>query len=177
MKHLINQDKIQNFPSTFVVLSSCSSSITSHLILRQPLIRFLLPQICLDVLKLYGFKSIYRLLFLSMLLLLLSHFSRVQRCATPQTEAHLAPPSLGFCRHEHWSGLSFPSPMHESEVVQSCPTLRDPMDCSLPGPSAHGIFQARVLEWVAIAFSFTKYTYNYFDSSMFQYLLFISFYC
>ena len=41
----------------------------------------------------------------------------------------------------------------ESEVAQSCPTLRDPMDCSLQGSSAHGIFQARVLEWGAIAFS------------------------
>ena len=41
----------------------------------------------------------------------------------------------------------------ESEVTQSCPTLRDPMDCSLPGSSVLGIFQARVLEWGAIAFS------------------------
>ena len=41
----------------------------------------------------------------------------------------------------------------ESEVAQSCPTLRDPMDCSLPGSSVHGIFQARVVEWGAIAFS------------------------
>ena len=41
----------------------------------------------------------------------------------------------------------------ESEVAQSCLTLRDPMDCSLPGYSIHGIFQARVLEWGAIAFS------------------------
>ena len=41
----------------------------------------------------------------------------------------------------------------ESQVAQSCLTLSDPMDCSLPGSSAHGIFQARVLEWVAIAFS------------------------
>ena len=41
----------------------------------------------------------------------------------------------------------------ESEVAQSCPTLHDPMDCSLPGSSIHGIFQARVLEWGAIAFS------------------------
>ena len=41
----------------------------------------------------------------------------------------------------------------ESEVAQSCPTLSDPMDWSLPGSSIHGIFQARVLEWVAIAFS------------------------
>ena len=41
----------------------------------------------------------------------------------------------------------------ESEVAQSCPTLSDTMDCSLPGSSIHGIFQARVLEWDAIAFS------------------------
>ena len=45
----------------------------------------------------------------------------------------------------------------ESEVAESCPTLSDPMDCSLPGSSVHGIFQARVLEWGAIAFS--RYTY------------------
>ena len=44
----------------------------------------------------------------------------------------------------------------EREVAQSYPTLRDPMDCSLPGSSIHGIFQARVLEWVAIAFSNKK---------------------
>ena len=43
----------------------------------------------------------------------------------------------------------------ESEVAQPCPTLSDPMDCSLPGSSVHGIFQARVLEWCAIAFSNT----------------------
>ena len=41
----------------------------------------------------------------------------------------------------------------ESEVAQSCPTLSDPMDCSPPGSSVHGIFQARVLEWGAVAFS------------------------
>ena len=41
----------------------------------------------------------------------------------------------------------------ESEVAQSYPTLSDPMDCNLPGSSIHGIFQARVLEWAAIAFS------------------------
>ena len=45
----------------------------------------------------------------------------------------------------------------ESEVAQSCPTPSDPMDCSPPGSSIHGIFQARVLEWGAIAFS-QKYT-------------------
>ena len=51
--------------------------------------------------------------------------------------------------------MPFPSPIHESEseVAQSCPSLRDPMDCSLPGSFAHGIFQAGVLEWVAVAFS------------------------
>ena len=49
------------------------------------------------------------------LLLLLSCFSHVRLCAIPQTAAHQAPLSLGFSRQEHWSGLSFPSPMHESE--------------------------------------------------------------
>ena len=100
-----------------------------------------------------------------LLLLLLSRFSRVQLCATPETAAHQAPPppapSLGFSRQEHWSGLPFPSPMHESEseseVTQSYPTLSDPMDCSLPHSSIHGIFQARVLEWGAIAFSATPH--------------------
>ena len=48
----------------------------------------------------------------------------------------------------------------EREVAQSCPTLRDPMDCSPPGCAAHGIFQARVLEWGTIAFSATKYLHS-----------------
>ena len=73
------------------------------------------------------------------------------------------PLSLGFSRQEHWSGLPFPSPMHESEsqVAQSCLTPSDPMDCSLPGSSVHGIFQARVLEWGAIAFSVYNYSQSY----------------
>ena len=82
--------------------------------------------------------------------------SCVRLFATPWTVAHQAPLSLGFSRQEHWSGVPFPSPMHESEseneVTQLCPTLCDPMDCSLPGSSVHRIFQARVLEWVAISF-------------------------
>ena len=49
------------------------------------------------------------------LLLLLSRFSRVRLCVTPWTAAHQAPPSLGFSRQEHWSGLPLPSPMDESE--------------------------------------------------------------
>ena len=48
----------------------------------------------------------------------------------------------------------------ESKVSQSCPTLCNPMDCSLPGSSAHGIFQARVLEWCAIAFSDSRQLMN-----------------
>ena len=71
--------------------------------------------------------------------------------------AHQAPLSLGFSRQEHWSGLPFPfqcmKVKSQSEVAQSCPTLRDPMDCSPPGSTVHGIFQARVLEWDAFAFS------------------------
>ena len=63
-------------------------------------------------------------LFCSLLLLLLSHVSRVQLCATPKTAAHQAPPSLGFSRQEHWSGLSFPSPMYETEKSKgSCSVM------------------------------------------------------
>ena len=72
--------------------------------------------------------------------------------------AHQAPPSLGFSRQEHWSGLPFPSPMHESEkwkwshsVVSD--SSRPHGLYSPPDSSVHGIFQARVLEWGAIAFS------------------------
>ena len=50
----------------------------------------------------------------------------------------------------------------KSEVTQSCPTLSDPMDCSLPGSSIHGIFQAKVLEWGAIAFSVSSLSHLYF---------------
>ena len=68
--------------------------------------------------------------------------------------AHQALPSLGFSRQEHWSGLPFPSPMHESEKEKGSHSVvsdsSDPMDCSLPGSSVHGIFQAKVLEWAAI---------------------------
>ena len=74
----------------------------------------------------------------------------LQSCPTlcdPIDGSHQAPPSLGFSRQEHWSGLPSPSPMHqsESEVTQSCPTLRDPMGCSPPGSSVHRILQARAL--------------------------------
>ena len=50
-----------------------------------------------------------------------------------------------------------------SEVAQSCPTLSDPMDCSLPGSSVHGIFQASVLEWGAIAFSELAFYWSFKD--------------
>ena len=83
-----------------------------------------------------------------------------QSCLTlcdPIDGSHQPPLSLGFSRQEHWSGLPFPSPMLESEKWKWSRSVvsdsSDPMDCSLPGSSIHGIFQARVLEWGAIAFS------------------------
>ena len=105
----------------------------------------------------FGNMSFYIFLVCFLLLLLLSRFSRVRLCVTPQTSAHQAPPSLGFSRQEHWRGCHFllqcMIAKSESEVAQSCLTLSDPMDCSLPGFSVHGSFQSRVLEWGAIAFS------------------------
>ena len=92
-----------------------------------------------------------------LLLLLLSRFSRVRLCVTPQTEAHQAPPSWDSPGENTGVGCHFllqcMKVKSEREVAQSCPTLSDPMDYSLPGSSIHGIFQARVLEWGTIAFS------------------------
>ena len=93
----------------------------------------------------------------SQLLLLVSRFSRVQLCATHRQQ----PTRL----HRPWDSpgknsgvgchflLQCMKVKSESEVAQSCPTLRHPMDCSPPGSSVHGIFQAKALEWGAIAFS------------------------
>ena len=91
----------------------------------------------------------------SLLLLLLIRFSRVRLGAIPKMAAHQAPPSLGFSRQNTGVGCHFllQCMKVKSEVGQSCLTLSDPMDCSLPGSSVHGIFQATVLEWGVIAFS------------------------
>ena len=78
----------------------------------------------------------------------------LQSCPTLCDRIDSSPPRLrkntGVGRHFLLQCTKVKS---ESEVAQSYPTLRDPMDCSLPGSSVHGIFQARVLEWGAIAFS------------------------
>ena len=111
----------------------------------------------------------------------LQSLSRVQLFATTWTAACQTPLSMGFSRQEYWSGMPFPSPgifltqglnlcllicsrFFTTEAAGKplllcmwsrsvCPTLCSPIDCSLPGSSVHGIFQARVLEWVAISFS------------------------
>ena len=79
-----------------------------------------------------------------------------QRASVRPGELRKAPGELG-CLFVNitmdGSIVSFIMFSREREVAQSCPTLSDPMDCSLPGSSIHGIFQARVLEWGAIAFS------------------------
>ena len=92
-----------------------------------------------------------------LLLLLLSHCSRVRLCVTPEMAAHQAPRPWDSPGKNTGVGCHFllqcMKVKSESEVFQSCPTLSDPMDCSLPGSSVHGIFQAGVLEWGAINFS------------------------
>ena len=104
-----------------------------------------------------SFKSFLKDISVRSPLLLLSRFSRVWLCATQWTAAHQAPPSLGFSRQEHWSGLPFPSPMHESEKWKwGRSVVSDPSRPHGLQPTrllCPWIFQARVLEWGAIAFS------------------------
>ena len=92
-----------------------------------------------------------------LLLLLLSRFSRVRLCATHRWQTTRLRHSwdspgknTGVDCHFLLQCMKVKS---EREVAQSCPTLCDPMDCSPPGFFVHGIFQARILEWGAIAFS------------------------
>ena len=91
-----------------------------------------------------------------LLLLLLSHFSHVQHRRQPTRLPHpwdSPGKNTGVGCHFRLQCMKVKS---ESEVTQSCLTLSNPMDCSLPGSSVHGIFEARVLEWSAIAFSGTE---------------------
>ena len=95
-----------------------------------------------------------------------SQWDRIMRsCDFAVLSIHLLPPDFGFAPvicFDQWCGtrwdiirdllVGLTSPL-ESEVAQSCPNPCDPVDCSPPGSSVHGIFQARVLEWGAIAFS------------------------
>ena len=87
-----------------------------------------------------------------MLLLLLSRFSYVRLCATPETAAHQGPCPWDSPGKNTGVGCHFLL-QHMKVKVKLCPTPSNPMDCSLPGSSIHGTFPARVLEWVAIAFS------------------------
>ena len=101
---------------------------------------------------------------LFLLLLLLSHFSRVRRCAPHRRQPTRLPrpwdspgKNTGVGRHFL---LQCKKVKSESKVAESCLTLSDPMDCGPPGSSIHGIFQSRVLEWGAIAIS-DNYSYFY----------------
>ena len=84
-------------------------------------------------------------------------FSRVQLLATPWTAAYQAPPSMGFfqARVLEWGAIAFSlkTLAAAAKSLQSCPTLCDSIDGSLPGSAIPGILQARTLEWVVIAFS------------------------
>ena len=107
-------------------------------------LKFFLMCNCLE------FREFWTLQSKKGLLLLLSHFSCVRFCATPQTAAQQAPLSLGFSRQEHWSGLPFPSPMHESEVSQSCQTLETPWTAAHQAPPSLGF--SRQEYWSVIYF-------------------------
>ena len=116
------------------------------------------------------------------LLLLLSRFSRVRLCATPQTAAHQAPPSLGFSRQEHWSGLPFPSPMHACMLsrfshVRICATL---WTAAHQAPPSIGF--SRQEYWSEVPFpssqqsrngnNYTANMYHYVSGIAFSHLLF-----
>ena len=116
--------------------------------------------------KLFIIILSYLVIFYSilLLLLLLSCFSRIRLCAIHRRQPTSLPRPWDSPGKNTGVGCHFllqcVKVKSESEVVQSCLALRDPMDCSLPGSSVHGIFLARVLEWGAIAFSSRAYYWS-----------------
>ena len=124
-----------------------------------------------------------------MLLLLLSRFSRVRLCVTPQTAAHQAPPSLGFSRQEHWSGLPFPSPMHGSEKWKwSCLVVSDlatPWTTAYQSPPSMGFSRQEywsgvplLLQLGELNYRFRKvivFIFNFFFSSFKKYIYLFNF--
>ena len=113
-------------PSPRVCSNSCSLSkwchptISSFVALFSSCPQSFLASECFPVSQLFASGS-----QLLLLLLLLSRFSCVRLCATPWTAAYQASPSLGFSRQEHWSGLPFPSPMHESGKWKGSRSVKD----------------------------------------------------
>ena len=110
-----------------------------------------------------GFQSISHCFLFSsfilnrLLLLLLSHFSRLQLC----DPIHGSPPGSSIpgilqARTLEWVAISFSNACMHAKSLQSCPSLCDPMDSSPPGVSVHRILWARIQEWVAISFSFNR---------------------
>ena len=111
-----------------------------------------------------------------LLLLLLSSFSRVQLCVTPQTAAHQASPSwdspgknIGVGCHFLLQCMKVKS---ESEVAQSCPTLSNPMDCNLPGFSIHGFSRQEYFSTLRLPQFFSFFYFILLSSNYFHYFIF-----
>ena len=128
---------------------------SNHLVLCHPLL--LLPSI-FPIIRIYSNEEALHIRKIAAA----AAAKLLQLCLTlcdPIDGSPPGSPSLGFSRQDTGVGchvLQCMKVKSESEVAQSCPTLSDPMDCSLPDSSVHGIFQARVLEWGATAFSVRK---------------------
>ena len=138
-----------------VLVSVTVKFLTNWNCWKSSMIFFLEPQKILKV-----FNTLFKLKTTNNYAAAVAAAKSLQSCPTlgdPTDSSPPGSPSLGLSRQEHWSGLPFPSPMHESGKWKwSRSVLSDslrPCGLSLPRSSVQGIFQARVLEWGAIAFS------------------------
>ena len=149
--------------STDAVFSSSTCALVTVCFLSfLPAYSLLLPSVCHDLcLPNQRFRRLSLVAAAAAAKSLQSRPTRV----TPWTAAHQAPLSRDSPGKNTGVGCHFllqcVKVKSQSEVAQSCPTLCDPMDCSLPGSSVHGVFQARVLEWGAIAFSVSLVIQSY----------------
>ena len=99
--------------------------------------------------------------------MILHDTTKIEDPQVPPLQPDTAKERILFLAHQPFPQV-FAEVATAAKSLQSCPTLCDPMDCSLPGSSVHGIFQARVLEWGAIAFSFAEVTLILFHLLLFH---------
>ena len=126
------------------LIQASLSSLTSSLMLKQQHMPCDCTPSTLPVSttwKATWLTSLQKRQWLGESLLLLSHFSRVRLCATPQMAGQQAPPSQGFSRQEHWSGLPFPSPMQESEQWKWSRSVATAWTAAYQAPPPMGFFR------------------------------------
>ena len=152
-----SEGRSSDVPMCFRTVSYSTGNILQQTIMLLQVSYLMIASVCCVF---YITMSTYSCTISFYCILLLSRFSHVRLCATPEMTAHQAPPSLGFSRQEHWSGLPFPSPMRESEKWKSLSHVRllaTPWTAAYQAPPSMGFSRQEYWSGVPLPSPFTAY--------------------